>query len=182
MNSPTQKWYDKPIAKIILVSISLTWVMPYFGFVLSSFRPGDSIKRISWWSSIMTGDFIREFTFENYTEILFAENLSRSFFNSFAVTIPSTIIPITIAAFAAYAFAFIDFKGKNIAFMFVIAMMIVPLQMSLIPLIKLFAFLCFLSLSILYGDHGSSQTKNYHNGGIADHDIFIILVCKIKHF
>lgn len=87
----------------------------------------------------MTGDFIREFTFDNYTEILFAENLSRSFFNSFAVTIPSTIIPITIAAFAAYAFAFIDFKGKNIAFLFVIAMMIVPLQMSLIPLIKLFS-------------------------------------------
>ena len=113
--------------------------MPYFGFVLSSFRPGDSIKRVSWWSSIATGDFIREFTFDNYSEILFAENLSRSFFNSFAVTIPSTIIPITIAAFAAYAFAFIDFKGKDIAFLFVVAMMIVPLQMSLIPLIKLFS-------------------------------------------
>ena len=106
---------------------------------MSSFRPGDSIKRVSWWSSIATGDFIREFTFENYSEILFAENLSRSFFNSFAVTIPSTIIPITIAAFAAYAFAFIDFKGKDIAFLFVVAMMIVPLQMSLIPLIKLFS-------------------------------------------
>ena len=139
MNTQVQKWYDKPISKIILVSISLTWVLPYFGFVLSSFRPGDSIKRVSWWSSIATGDFIREFTFENYSEILFAENLSRSFFNSFAVTIPSTIIPITIAAFAAYAFAFIDFKGKDIAFLFVVAMMIVPLQMSLIPLIKLFS-------------------------------------------
>ena len=133
MNNQVQKWYDKPISKIILVSISLTWVLPYFGFVLSSFRPGDSIKRVSWWSSIATGDFIREFTFDNYSEILFAENLSRSFFNSFAVTIPSTIIPITIAAFAAYAFAFIDFKGKDIAFLFVVAMMIVPLQMSLIP-------------------------------------------------
>ena len=139
MNTQVQKWYDKPISKIILVSISLTWVLPYFGFVLCSFRPGDSIKRVSWWSSIATGDFIREFTFENYSEILFAENLSRSFFNSFAVTIPSTIIPITIAAFAAYAFAFIDFKGKDIAFLFVVAMMIVPLQMSLIPLIKLFS-------------------------------------------
>ena len=139
MNSQVQKWYDKPISKIILVSISLTWVLPYFGFELRCFRPGDSIKRLSWWSSIATGDFIREFTFENYSEILFAENLSRSFFNSFAVTIPSTIIPITIAAFAAYAFAFIDFKGKDIAFLFVVAMMIVPLQMSLIPLIKLFS-------------------------------------------
>ena len=64
---------------------------------------------------------------------LLLDNLSRSFFNSLAVTIPSTIIPITIAAFAAYAFAFIDFKGKNVAFLFVVAMMIVPLQMSLIP-------------------------------------------------
>ena len=139
MNSQVQKWYDKPISKIILVSISLTWVLPYFGFVLSSFRPGDSIKRVSWWSSIATGDFIREFTFENYSEILFAENLSRSFFNSFAVTIPSTIIPITIAAFAAYAFAFMEFKGKNFLFMMVVASMIIPLQMSLIPLIKLFS-------------------------------------------
>ena len=78
MNTQVQKWYDKPISKIILVSISLTWVLPYFGFVMSSFRPGDSIKRISWWSSIATGDFIREFTFENYSEILFAENLSLS--------------------------------------------------------------------------------------------------------
>ena len=138
MNNQVQKWYDKPISKIILVSISLTWVLPYFGFVLSSFRPGDSIKGVSWWSSIATGDFIREFTFENYSEILFAENLSRSFFNSFAVTIPSTIIPITIAAFAAYAFAFMEFKGKNFLFMMVVASMIIPLQMSLVPLIQLF--------------------------------------------
>ena len=139
MNSQQQKWYDKPISKIILVTIALTWMLPYFGFVFSSFRPGDSIKRTSWWNSIVTGDFIREFTLENYTEIFITDNLSRSFFNSLAVTIPSTIIPITIAAFAAYAFAFIDFKGKDIAFLFVVAMMIVPLQMSLIPLIKLFS-------------------------------------------
>ena len=139
MNSQQQKWYDKPISKTILVTIALTWMLPYFGFVFSSFRPGDSIKRTSWWNSIVTGDFIREFTLENYTEIFITDNLSRSFFNSLAVTIPSTIIPITIAAFAAYAFAFIDFKGKNVAFLFVVAMMIVPLQMSLIPLIKLFS-------------------------------------------
>jgi len=135
----TQKWYDKPISKLILITISLTWMFPYIGFLLSSFREPDAIKQAAWWSSIFSGQIFTEFTFENYTEILFAENLSRSFFNSFAVTIPSTIIPITIAAFAAYAFAFIDFKGKDIAFLFVVAMMIVPLQMSLIPLIKLFS-------------------------------------------
>ena len=133
----TQKWYDKPISKLILISISLTWMFPYIGFLLSSFREPDAIKQAAWWTSIFSGQIFTEFTFENYTEILFAEDLSRSFFNSFAVVIPSTIIPITIAAFAAYAFAFIDFKGKDLAFLFVIAMMIVPLQMSLIPLVSI---------------------------------------------
>ena len=133
----SQKWYDKPVSKLILITISLAWMFPYIGFVLSSFREPEAIKRAAWWNSISGGEIISEFTFQNYNEILFAENLSRSFFNSFAVVIPSTIIPITIAAFAAYAFAFIDFKGKDILFLFVIAMMIVPLQMSLIPLVSL---------------------------------------------
>ena len=137
MNLDNQKWYDKPVTKIILITISLTWMIPYVGFVLSSFRNEQAVKRYAWWNSISSGTILEELTFANYTEILFAENLSRSFFNSFAVTIPSTIIPITIAAFAAYAFAFIDFRGKDIAFLFVVAMMIVPLQMSLIPLLKL---------------------------------------------
>ena len=137
MNLETQKWYDKPISKFVLIMIALSWMLPYIGFVISSFRPGDSVKRVSWWSSIANGEFFSEATLSNYSEILFAENLSRSFLNSFAVSIPSTIIPITIAAFAAYAFAFIDFKGKEIAFLFVVGMMIIPLQMSLIPLLKL---------------------------------------------
>ena len=133
----SQKWYDKPISKIILITISLTWMFPYIGFLLSSFREPDAVKRVAWWNSLFSGELMNELTMSNYSEILFAENLSRSFFNSFAVVIPSTIIPITIAAFAAYAFAFIDFRGKELAFLFVIAMMIVPLQMSLIPLVSL---------------------------------------------
>jgi len=137
MNLETQKWYDKPISKFVLIMIALSWMLPYIGFVISSFRPGDAVKRVSWWSSVANGQFFSEATLSNYSEILFAENLSRSFLNSFAVSIPSTIIPITIAAFAAYAFAFIDFKGKEIAFLFVVGMMIIPLQMSLIPLLKL---------------------------------------------
>ena len=137
MRRETQKWYDKPVSKLILITIALSWMFPYIGFLISSFRPGESVKRSSWWISLTNGDLFKELTLENYYEILFAENLSRSFFNSFAVSIPSTIIPITIAAFAAYAFAFIDFRGKEVAFIFVVGMMIIPLQMSLIPLLKL---------------------------------------------
>ena len=138
MTRNTQKWYDKPVTKLILITIALTWIFPVFGFVLSSFRPGESIKRESWWDAIYTGKLWTELTLSNYSEIFFADNLDRSFYNSFAVTIPSTIIPITIAAFAAYTFAFMEFRGKEVLFLFVVASMIIPLQMSLIPLVQLF--------------------------------------------
>ena len=138
MTRNTQKWYDKPVTKLILITIALTWIFPVFGFVLSSFRPGESIKRESWWDAIYTGKLWTELTLSNYSEIFFADNLDRSFYNSFAVTIPSTIILITIAAFAAYAFAFMEFRGKEVLFLFVVASMIIPLQMSLIPLVQLF--------------------------------------------
>ena len=138
MNRNTQKWYDKPVTKIILITIAFTWIFPVFGFVLSSFRPGEAIKRESWWDAIYTGKLWTELTLANYSEIFFADNLDRSFYNSFAVTIPSTIIPITIAAFAAYAFAFMEFRGKEVLFLFVVGSMIIPLQMSLIPLVQLF--------------------------------------------
>ncbi|MDA2969903.1 MAG: carbohydrate ABC transporter permease [Actinomycetota bacterium] len=138
MSRDSQKWYDKPVSKLILITIALTWIFPIFGFVLSSFRPGESIKRTTWWDALFTGEIWSELTLQNYSEIFFADGLDRSFYNSFAVTIPSTIIPITIAAFAAYAFAFMDFKGKNILFLFVVASMIIPLQMSLVPLLQLF--------------------------------------------
>ena len=138
MTRNNQKWYDKPVTKLILITIALTWIFPVFGFVLSSFRPGEAIKRESWWDAIYTGKLWTELTLSNYSEIFFADNLDRSFYNSFAVTIPSTIIPITIAAFAAYAFAFMEFRGKEVLFLFVVASMIIPLQMSLIPLVQLF--------------------------------------------
>ena len=138
MTRNTQKWYDKPMTKLILVSIALTWIFPIFGFLLSSFRPGEAIKRTSWWDAIYTGTIWSELSLQNYQEVFRAENLDRSFYNSLAVTIPSTIIPITIAAFAAYAFAFMEFKGKNVLFLFVVGSMIIPLQMSLIPLVQLF--------------------------------------------
>ena len=126
------------MTKLILVSIALTWIFPIFGFLLSSFRPGEAIKRTSWWDAIYTGTIWSELTLQNYQEVFRAENLDRSFYNSLAVTIPSTIIPITIAAFAAYAFAFMEFRGKNVLFLFVVGSMIIPLQLYLIPLVQLF--------------------------------------------
>lgn len=78
------------------------------------------------------------FTTENYETVLFSEGIGRSFINSLTVTIPATIIPILIAAFAAYALAWMRFPGRAILIAVVIGLLVVPLQMSLIPLLKLY--------------------------------------------
>jgi alpha-glucoside transport system permease protein len=71
--------------------------------------------------------------------VLSGDNMGTAFLNSLIVTIPSTVIPITIAAFAAYAFAWIPFRGRGVLFIIVVALLVVPLQMALIPILKLYS-------------------------------------------
>ncbi|MCG8333245.1 MAG: carbohydrate ABC transporter permease [Proteobacteria bacterium] len=78
------------------------------------------------------------FTLDNYREVLASQGLGQSFINTLTVTIPATIIPIMIAAFAAYAFSWMRFPGRNLLFIVVVGLLVVPLQMSLIPLLRLY--------------------------------------------
>ena len=78
------------------------------------------------------------FTLDNYVEVLTSEGIGQSFLNTFVVTIPATVIPITIAAFAAYAFAWMRFPGRQFLFVVVVGLLVVPLQMSLIPLLRMY--------------------------------------------
>lgn len=78
------------------------------------------------------------FTLENYSEVLESEGIGRSFINSFTVTIPATIIPVLIAAFAAYALAWMQFPGRSVLVAVVVGLLVVPLQMSLIPILRLY--------------------------------------------
>jgi alpha-glucoside transport system permease protein len=104
-------------------------------FVMSSPKPfeGERGQRVYYASSAPP-----KFTTENYETVLFSEGIGRSFINSLTVTIPSTIIPILIAAFAAYALAWMRFPGRALLIAVIIGLLVVPLQMSLIPLLKLY--------------------------------------------
>ena len=105
------------------------------GFVLASSKPfeGDRGQRVYFASSAPP-----KFTTDNYDAVLFSEGIGRSFMNSLTVTIPSTVIPILIAAFAAYALAWMRFPGRALLIAVIIGLLVVPLQMSLIPLLKLY--------------------------------------------
>ena len=78
------------------------------------------------------------FTWDNYREVLASQGIGQSFINTLTVTIPATIIPILIAAFAAYAFAWMEFPARQFLFIVVVALLVVPLQMSLIPVLRLY--------------------------------------------
>ena len=128
-----------PWATIAALVIAVLWTIPTLGLFISSFRPRDDINTSGWWTIFADP----EFTFENYVEVLQSGTtqltILQSFVNSIAITIPATLIPLMIAAMAAYAFAWIDFKGRNALFIFVFALQIVPIQMALVPLLTSFS-------------------------------------------
>ncbi|MEA3511141.1 MAG: carbohydrate ABC transporter permease, partial [Actinomycetota bacterium] len=102
-----------------------------------SFRLSADINTSGWWT-VFTNLGSNEWTLSNYTEVLDRAGFGNAFLNSLAVTIPSTVIPITIAAFAAYGFAWTEFRGRNVLFILVVALLVVPLQMALIPILRLY--------------------------------------------
>ena len=118
----------------VLWLIVLVWCVPTLGLLVNSFRSRDEQRSSGWWS-VLTGNF-DGFTFDNYSEVLSAEaqgGMKQALANSLAIALPATIIPIAIAAFAAYAFAWIDFKGRQPLFIVTVSLLAIPTQVALDP-------------------------------------------------
>ena len=121
----------------VLWLIVVLWSLPTLGLAVNSFRTRDNQRGSGWWNVWNDGGL----TLENYDVVFSASTtagLKESLLNSFAIAIPATVIPIAIAAFAAYAFAWIDFKGRKWLFIATVSLLAVPLQVALIPLLKLY--------------------------------------------
>ncbi|EEP71357.1 binding-protein-dependent transport system inner membrane component [Micromonospora sp. ATCC 39149] len=135
-----RKRLNSRTATLASIVIAVLWTIPTFGLLVSSFRPENQIKTTGWWTFF--GD--PQFTLENYQEVLFGRSsssgqLASYFINSLAITIPSVLFPLAFASLAAYALAWINFRGRDWVYIAIFALQIVPLQMALVPLLKFFS-------------------------------------------
>lgn len=135
--SSTSKWASSPIVRAVVLVTVVIWSLPTVGLLISSVRSPNDINATGWWTTLVH-PFATTWTLVNYSEVLSASGMFNAFINSLIVTIPATIIPITLAAFAAYAFAWMRFPGRSLLFAIVVGLLVVPLQMSLVPLLSVY--------------------------------------------
>ena len=125
--------------RLSVLAICALWTLPTLGLLVTSVRDPTDITTSGWWTALLHPFQANQWTLSNYQTVIASDGMGNAFVNSLIVTIPSVAIPITIAAFAAYAFAWIPFRGRGILFTIVVALLVVPIQMSLIPILKIYA-------------------------------------------
>jgi alpha-glucoside transport system permease protein len=123
-----------PIHAVVLATC-LVWLIPSVGLLVSSIRPASDVATTGWWTAFTTP---LEFTLQNYDQVITRRGLGLSFMNSLLVTIPATILVVIVAGYAAYAFAWMQFRGRDWLFLAMIAALVVPLQITLVPVLRLF--------------------------------------------
>ena len=129
---------------IALIAIAALWLVPTVGLAVTSFRPRSDILSNGWWHVLSS-----HLTLENYSQVLHSNGMGHAFLNSLWITLPATILPLTLGALAAYAFAWTRFPFRDTTFLCIVALMVVPVQTAFVPLLKLFR------------EHGHLNTEFY---------------------
>ena len=139
--NPGRRSLSNPIASLVMVVITVLWTIPTFGLAATSVRPAQAVATTGWWTIFIHP----QITFANYHTVLFQSSVGSSaglvpyLVNSLSITIPATVMPVVLAAMAAYVLAWVRFKGSDTIFFVIFALQVVPIQMSLIPLLQLFS-------------------------------------------
>lgn len=126
---------NSSIVIVIVVIIAVIWSVPTLGLLVSSFRPGSLVQNSGWWTSVVLP---WHFTLDDYIQVLNAQGMGQAFLNSLIISIPGTILPVLVASFAAYAFAWMKFPGRDWIFITIVALLVVPVQITLIPILQVF--------------------------------------------
>jgi alpha-glucoside transport system permease protein len=120
---------------LAVLALVVLWLVPTIGLLVNSFRPSAEVNQSGWWTALLQPT---TWTLDNYVAVLNQSNLAQAFLNSIIISVPATIIPVMVAAFAAYAFAWMSFPYRNVLAVVVVGLLVVPLQTTFIPVLQLF--------------------------------------------
>jgi alpha-glucoside transport system permease protein len=126
------------LVKAVILLMCVLWIVPAIGLLITSFREPDAVNETGWWTVFANPLDFTQWTLQNYQQAWTQSRMGPAFINSFVVALPSTIIPIMIAAFAAYAFTFLEFPGRDWLFVFIVGLLVIPNQVALVPLLQLY--------------------------------------------
>ncbi len=133
---PKEKSRANWLVRTAIVVIIVVFMIPALGLLVTSFRTREDATSSSWWGALFS-PLQQDWTIAGYQEVM-ANGMANAFINTLVVTVPAVVIPILIAAMAAYAFTFIDFPGRDVTFIIVVGLLVIPMQVAFIPLLNLF--------------------------------------------
>ena len=120
---------------IVIIVFCAMWIVPTIGMVVNSFRALPDMQAAGWWTTLFPP---HGFTLASYQQVLNIQDVQPSIVTSILITVPATVIQLTVATMGAYAFAWMKFPGKDIYFIVIVGLMVVPIQMTLVPLLSFF--------------------------------------------
>ena len=122
---------------VVLVILAALWLIPTVGLFITSLRAKGEAQTSGWWD-VFLNPFSQDWDLSSYTTVLTENKLGTSFISSLAVTIPATVLPLLFAAYAAFGFTFLTFRGREFFFSIIIGLLVVPIQGALVPVLKMF--------------------------------------------
>jgi alpha-glucoside transport system permease protein len=122
---------------LVLIFLAVIWLIPTIGLFITSLRAKGEAQTSGWWD-VLLNPFSQDWDLSSYTTVLTENKLATSFISSLAVTIPATVLPLLFAAYAAFGFTFLTFRGREFFFSVIIGLLVVPLQGALVPVLKMF--------------------------------------------
>ncbi len=129
------RFLSSGVVQIVLAAIALFWLLPVFVLLIQSLRTSGDIANSGWWTALANPSGL---IIDNYRALLENPDITRAFWNTVYITVPSTILVVLLAAGAAYALSWIRFPGRDVLLLIVVGLLVVPLQLALIPLARLF--------------------------------------------
>lgn len=122
---------------VVLVAL-LIWILPTLGLLITSFRPASDVAYTGWWTVLSSPLKFTQYTIENYKNVLSSGGMKTAFRNSFIITVGGTVIPVFLGALAAFGLSKLNFRGKGFFYALIVFMLVIPTQMTFIPVLKLY--------------------------------------------